>query len=104
MVAVPVAVVAAETVPHPGEHETPFCVSVQLALTFALESLVIVEVNGVAFNAAVAPTGIIALPGEISTVMAGTLICIEPCWAGFDCELAITLTNKSLAGGLVGAV
>jgi len=69
-----------------------------------LESLLTVAVNGVALNCAAALTGIIALAGETETVMAGTVIVIEPCWLGSESEVATIVTDKSLAGGVAGAV
>lgn len=104
-VAVPLAVVAKVTVPHTSAvHTVPFCVSVQLTLTCALESLFTVGVNGVAFSAAVAPTGMIALAGDTATVMAGTVMLIEPVWVVSESEVATIMTFRSFAGGLAGAV
>lgn len=103
VVGVPLAVVALVIVPHAFEHVLVSCVSVQLT-PWLLESLLTVGVNGVLFNAAVAFTGMIPLGGEIETVIAGTVICIEPCWLWSESEVATILTCTSLAGGVVGAV
>lgn len=78
VVGVPLAVLAGVIVPHAGEQAVPPCVSVQLT-PWLLESLLTVAVNGVAFNAAVAFTGIIALDGDTETTIANTVICTEPC-------------------------
>jgi hypothetical protein len=78
VVGVPLTVVALVIVPHAFVQALVSCVSVQLT-PWLLESLLTVGVNGVLFNAAVAFTGMIPLVGEIETVMAGTVICIEPC-------------------------
>ena len=77
-VGVPLAVLAGVIVPHAGEHAVPFCVSVQQA-PWTLESLLTFAVNGVAFNAAVAFTGMIALDGETEITIAKTVIWIELC-------------------------
>jgi hypothetical protein len=65
-------------VPQAFEHVLVSCVSVQVT-PWLLESLLTVGVNGVLFSPTVAFTGMIALAGEIETVIAGTVICIEPC-------------------------
>ena len=90
-------------VPQAGEHAVVPCVSVQLT-PWLLESKLTVAVNGVAFNCAVAFTGMIALGGETETVIAGTVIVIEPCWVVSESEVATIVTDKSLAGGVGGAV
>ena len=92
------------TVPHvDDEHGVVPCVNVQMA-PWLLESLLTVAVYGVAFNCVVAFTGMIALAGETETVMAGTVIVIEPCWVGSESEVATIVTDKSLAGGVGGAL
>jgi len=102
-VAVPLAVVGWLSVPHVFEHAVVPCVMVQVT-PLLLESLLTVGVNGVAFNAAVAPMGIVAVGGETETVMAGTTSRIEPCCVGLESELATRVTFRSLEGGLAGAV
>ena len=104
-VAEPLAVVAGLTMPHAAEHRAVPCVSVQVT-PWLLESFVTVAVNGVAFNAAVAFTGIMALLGEIETVIAKTVtvICVEPCCLASESEVAVMVTGRSLAGGVDGAV
>ena len=108
--------VAGVTVPHTAAvHAAPFCVSVQLTLTCALESLLTVATDGVAFNAAVASTGIIAFGhtgaeqlGSVQiptvTVMAGTVIFIEPAWFMSESDVAMITTETSFAGGFLGAL
>jgi len=102
-VAVPLAVMAWLMVPHAPEHVVVPCDRVQLT-PLLVGSLLTVGVNGVAFSAAVAPMGIVALAGETETVMAGTTSGIEPCWAGSESEVATMVTFRSLAGGAEGAV
>lgn len=89
--------------PHASEHAVVPCVRFQ-ATPLLLESLLTVGVNGVAFNAAVAPIGMVALGGETETVMAGTTSGIEPCCVGAESEVATMVTFRSLAGGADGAV
>jgi len=103
VVGVPLGVVALVIVPHAFEHALVPCVSVQLT-PWLLESKLTLAVNGVAFNCVVAFTGMIALGGETETVMAGTVIVIEPCWVASESEVATIVTDKSLAGGVGGAV
>ena len=92
------------TVPHTdAAHAVVPCIRLQLT-PWLLESLLTVAVNGVAFNWAVAATGIIAVVGETDTVMAGTVIPIAPCWDVSETEVATIVRAKSLAGGVVGAV
>jgi hypothetical protein len=90
-------------VPHAVEQSTPFCVNVQVT-PWVLESLPTVAVNGVAFRAAVASTGMTALAGDTFTVSAGTLILAPMAWFGSETEVAIIVTLRSLAGGFEGAV
>lgn len=115
IVDVPLAVVVGMMVPQTAAgHAVPFCVSVQLTLTCALESFFTVATDGVELSATVAPIGMNAL-GQVAvqlgslqiptfTVMAGTLITIEPVWFGSESEVATSVTCTSLAGGLAGAL
>ena len=111
----PLAVVAGVTVPHTAAvHAAPFCVSVQLTLTCALESLFTMATDEVALSAAVAPTGMIALGHNTEqlwsvqmctpTVMAGTVMPMEPVWEESESEVATTVTERSFAGGFFGPV
>jgi len=112
-VGVPLAVLVGVTVPHADEQEVVPCVNVQVA-PWLLVSLLTVTVIGVAFNGAVAFTGMIAVGavtaqlGSVQiateTVMADTVMVIEPCWEVSDTDVATIVTGKSLAGGAVGAV
>jgi hypothetical protein len=113
---VPLAVVDGVTVPHTAAVQAaPFCVSVQLTLTCALESLLTVATDEVAFNAAVAPTGMMALGHggaaqlwsvqiPAVTVIAGTAMPVEPVWLGSESDVATTTTDRSFAGGFFGAL
>ena len=112
-VGVPLAVLVGVTVPHPGEQGVVPCISAQVT-PWLLVSLLTVASIGVAFNCAVAFTGIIAVgpvtaqPGSAQiateTVMADTVMVIEPCWEVSDTDVATIVTGRSLAGGVVGAV
>ena len=88
--------------PQAVEQSIPFCVNVQVT-PWALESLPTVAVKGVAFRAAVAPTGIIALAGDNATVIAGIVILRPAAWFGSETEVATRVRFIVLAGGLVGA-
>jgi lipoprotein-anchoring transpeptidase ErfK/SrfK len=100
--AFPVPVVDGSMLPQAVEQSTPFCVNVQVT-PWRLESLPTVAVNGVAFRAAVAPTGIIALAGDSARVMAGIVRLRPTAWFGSETEVATRVTFIVLAGGFAGA-
>jgi hypothetical protein len=58
----------------------------------------------VAVNCWLTFTGIRALPGVTATVIAGTVTLAVPDAEVLVTEVAVTVTVKSLAGGVVGAV
>jgi hypothetical protein len=86
-------------VPHAGEQAAPFCVSVQL--TPAL----VVSLATVAVKSCVELMGMIPLGGEIAdTLIAGTVTVAEVALVVSDTDVAVTVTVRSLAGGVAGAV
>ena len=94
----PLAVVAGATMPQPGEHGFPLCVSAQLTPP-VLGSLATVGVI-----CCVALTTTLAEVGETETEMAGTLMVAEADFVASATEVAVRVTIRSLAGGLDGAV
>ena len=69
-----------------------------------LESLATVAVKGVAFSWVVEPTGMIALGGEMVTVMAKTVIPTELDLVASETAVATMVTGRLLATGEEGAV
>ena len=98
MMGVPLAELVDEIVPHTAEHAVPPCVSVQLTPLFA-GSLVTVAVN-----CCVRFTGSRAPAGAIDTAVRGTVTLAAADAEGLETEVAVTVTVKLLAGGVVGAV
>ena len=94
----PLAVLDGETVPHPGEHAVPFCVSIQVTP----------RLDGSFATVAVKPwaifSGRIALTGVPETLTAPTVIPAKFDAAGLNTEDAVTVTGMSLAGGVPEAV
>ena len=58
----------------------------------------------VAAPLAVDAASTIAMPGEIETVIAGTVMLTEPNARGLATEVAVRVTVRSFAGGVDGAV
>jgi hypothetical protein len=99
MMGVPLAELVDEIVPHTAEHAVPPCVSVQLTPLLA-GSLVTVAVN-----CCVRFTGRSRAPaGAIDTAMGGTVTVAAADAEGLETEVAVMVTVKLLAGGVVGAV
>lgn len=92
-------------VPQVDEHEVGGVPWVRVQVTPPLlESLATVAVNGVAFSAVVAPTGMIPLSGETETVMANTVIPVELDLVVSETAVATMETGRLLATGEDGAV
>ena len=97
VVAAPFAVMTGAIVPQPLEHSAPFCMSCQ-ARPLAVGSNETVPANCCAtFN------GINALAGVIETVTAGTVRTVVP-GSRANAELALSVTCRSVDGGVTGAV
>ena len=86
-------VLAGATVPHPGEHELPFCVSVHVTFPL-LASLFTVALIGTEV-----PACTFADVGDNETVIAGTVIEIFWDLVESATDVAVRVTAKSLAGG-----
>jgi hypothetical protein len=97
IVACPLPVFPGDTLPHPGEHAAPFCVSVQFTPAFA-GSFPIVAVNCV-----VAFVNTVAVVGLSAKVIDGTVIVATCDFVGSATDVADTVTFRSLDCG-VGAV
>jgi len=94
VVAIPLAVVVGETMPHGAtEHDT-----VQLTPEFA-GSLVTVAVKFVVLLG-----WTVAEFGETDTATAGTVTVADPDFDVSTTEVAVIMTFMSLAGGLAGAL
>ena len=92
-------------VPQVCVHATAGLPWLKLHVTpWLLESLPTVAAKVVAFSAVIAFTGIRALGGEIETVIANTVIPIEPVLETSDTEVATIAIVVSLGTGEVGAV
>jgi hypothetical protein len=98
VVGLPLAVLEGAIVPQVGEHAVPPCVSVQL-IPACVKSL-----PTVAVNCWVRFTGNSPLPGVTEIVIAGTVTVWVFDAAVLNTEVAVMETNKSLTGGVVGAV
>ena len=91
----PLAEVVAEIVPHAGEHAVTPCVSVHVTPLLAGST---VAVNSCAtFSGRRAPAG-------VSAIAAGRVTVAEADAAVLATEVAVIVTVKSAAGGVVGAV
>lgn len=98
MAATPLAVVAGETVPQPGEQGVEFWVNVQFTPA-APGSFATVAVN---FRDTL--MGISALYVESDNVIAGTVIMAVLVTAVLKTDVAVRLTGRSLSGAVGGAV
>ena len=94
----PLAVLAGATVPQVGEHEVPFWVSVQVTPAL-LGSLATVAVN-----CCVALSATLAVVGETEAEVAETVTVADIDFVGSVTDVAVTVTDKLLAGGVAGAV
>jgi hypothetical protein len=98
VVSAPLAVLVGETVPQVGEHAVPFWVRVHVTPALLLSLLT------VAVNCSVVLICKLAVVGETEIVMAGTLIVAAIDLVGSATEVAVTVTARSLAGDVTGAV
>lgn len=87
------AVLAGATVPHPGEHALPFCVSVHV--TFPL----LASLFTVPLICTEVPACMSADVGDNETVIAGTVIAISCDLVGSATDVAVRVIPKSLVGG-----
>ena len=94
MVAAPLAVVAGKTPPQgAGEQD-----AVQVT------PLLLESPATVAVNCEVLPASTVAEPGATDTATEGTVMVAEADFVLFAAEVAVNVTVKLLAGGLLGAV
>ena len=90
---------AADVEPQAGEHEPADCARVQLtpALAGSLETVAVnctpVEVSGIR-----------ALMGDTATIIAGMVTVAVPVAPLYATEVAVTVTDRLLAGGVAGPV
>ena len=96
MTSAPLVVLPALRAPQFGEQDVPFCSSVQLT-PLPAGSLVSVPVND-----CVPLSATLADVGEREIVTAGIVILAEADFVGSSCDVAVTVTVRSLAGA--GAV
>src|SRR6266852_4459473 len=95
---VPLAEMVDEIVPHTAEHTVPPCVSVQVTPLLAGSLLT------VAVNCCVRFAGSRVPAGAVDTVIAATVTLAEADAEVLETEVAVMVTVKLLAGGVVGAV
>jgi hypothetical protein len=93
-VAAPLAVVVGDTLPHGAVEQ----------LTVQLTPLLAGSPVTVAVKLKVAPARTVAVPGAMETVIPGTVTVAAANAAAFVTELAVIVTPKSPAGGVLGAV
>jgi len=98
VVGLPLAVMEGTRVPQPGEHVVPLWVTAQVL------PLLSGSLTTVAVNCWVILTGISALPGAIAIVMDGTVTVTMADAVAGAADVAVMFTDKSLVGGVEGAV
>src|SRR5260370_14999588 len=95
-------VAVGDTLPHgiPGSPDTA-----GVHETFQVTPAFAASLLTVAVNCAVAPGCTVAVAGATDTVMpAGTVIITEAVFVPSATEVAVSVTLRSLAGGIAGAV